>query len=568
VGCPPSAEEAVATLVNIGSIDRPELDTPLRGMPGILANSVGRSIEEVYRNSDKGELADVELLQEITLACRASVETFVADKVSNEGRVDVNLVNDFLSFAGVKAKPYMEVLEGGQFAGANKDEMDKMFEYLNFCLLQVVKDNEMGALQTGLNGQYVEPGPGGDPIRNPDVLPTGKNIHALDPQAIPTSAAIQSAKVVVERLLERQRKENDGKYPESIALVLWGTDNIKTYGESLAQVMLMVGVMPVSDALGRVNKLEVIPLEELGRPRVDVVVNCSGVFRDLFINQMNLLDRAVKLAAEQDEPLEMNFVRKHALEMAEEQNISLREASTRVFSNSSGSYSSNINLAVENSSWSDEQQLQDMYTSRKSFAFNSDRPGAGMDQNQEVFKSALKKVDVTFQNLDSSEISLTDVSHYFDSDPTKLVAGLREDGKTPAAFIADTTTANAQVRSLAETVRLDSRTKLLNPKWYEGMMNSGYEGVREIQNRLTNTMGWSATSGQVDNWVYEDANSTFVEDEEMQKRLMDANPNSFRKMVATFLEANGRGYWDTSEENLERLRTLYAEVEDKIEGVE
>merc|ERR1712196_364908 len=217
-----------------------------------------------------------------------------------------------------------------------------------------------------------------------------------------------------------------------------GTDNIKTYGESLAQVMLMVGVMPVSDALGRVNKLEVIPLEELGRPRVDVVVNCSGVFRDLFINQMNL-------------------VRKHALEVAEEQGISLRDASTRVFSNSSGSYSSNINLAVENSSWSDEQQLQDMYTNRKSFAFNSDRPGQGMEQNEEVFKSALKKVDVTFQNLDSSEISLTDVSHYFDSDPTKLVAGLREDGKTPSAFIADTTTANAQVRSLAETVRLDSR---------------------------------------------------------------------------------------------------------------
>merc|ERR1719428_249446 len=222
VGCPPSAEEAVEELVNIGSIDRPELETPLRGMPGILAKSVGRSIEEIYRNSDKGVLADVELLQDITLACRESVQAFVADKV----------------------------------------EMDKMFEYLNFCLLQVVKDNEMGALQTGLRGQYVEPGPGGDPIRNPDVLPTGKNIHALDPQAIPTSAAIQSAKVVVDRLLERQRKENDGKYPESIALVLWGTDNIKTYGESLAQVMLMVGVMPVSDALGRVNKLEVIPLEE------------------------------------------------------------------------------------------------------------------------------------------------------------------------------------------------------------------------------------------------------------------------------------------------------------------
>merc|ERR1712147_588209 len=279
---------------------------------------------------------------------------------------------------------------------------------------------------------------------------------------------------------------------------------------------------------------ELIPLEELGRPRIDVVVNCSGVFRDLFVNQMNLLDRAVKLAAEQDEPPEMNFVRKHALEQAEELGMSVREAATRIFSNASGSYSSNVNLAVENSSWNDESQLQDMYLNRKSFAFNSDSPGSGMEIKREIFESSLSKVDVTFQNLDSSEISLTDVSHYFDSDPTKLVAGLREDGKTPSSFIADTTTANAQVRSLAETVRLDARTKLLNPKFYEGMTRSGYEGVREIQNRLQNTMGWSATSGQVDNWVYEDANTTFVEDEEMQKRLMDANPNSFRKMVATF----------------------------------
>jgi magnesium chelatase subunit H len=125
-----------------------------------------------------------------------------------------------------------------------------------------------------------------------------------------------------------------------------------------------------------------------------------------------------------------------------------------------------------------------------------------------------------------------------------------------------------KVRSLAETVRLDARTKMLNPKWYEGMLSSGYEGVREIEKRLTNTMGWSATSGQVDNWVYEEANNTFIDDEEMQKRLLETNPNSFRKLVATFLEANGRGYWETSEENLERLRQLYSDVEDRIEGVD
>merc|ERR1719217_373096 len=533
VGVPPTAEEAVATLVNIAEIDRPEDE--ILGLPRILANAEGRKLEEIYRNANEGVLQDVELLQKITQGTRAAVRALVQESTDAQGRVkEVQNVMEKALGGMFGQAPYRKALASQGFVKASEDKMlEPLFEYLEFCLRQVVADNELGALVDALDGQYIEPGPGGDPIRNPGVLPTGKNMHALDPQSIPTTAAVECANRVVEKLLERLEKDN-GELPESVAFTLWGTDNIKTYGESLAQVLGLVGARPVPDALGRVNKLELIPLEELGRPRIDVVCNCSGVFRDLFINQMNLLDRAVKLAAEQeDEPLEMNFVRKHALEQAEELGVDLRTASTRIFSNASGSYSSNVNLAVENSSWNDEQQLQDMYLSRKSFAFNSDKPGAGMDQNREVFESALKTVDVTFQNLDSSEISLTDVSHYFDSDPTNLVKGLRDDGKSPAAFIADTTTANAQVRTLSETVRLDSRTKLLNPKWYEGMMGSGYEGVREIQKRLT-----------------------------------EANPNSFRKMVATFLEANGRGYWDTSEENLERLRTLYSEVEDKIEGVE
>merc|ERR1719243_547330 len=403
------------------------------------------------------------------------------------------------------------------------DELAPLFKYCEFCLKQVVADNEMGALLEGLDGDFITPGPGGDPIRNPLVLPTGKNMHALDPSAIPTSAACDCAKTVVDRLLERQKLDSpDGKYPESVAFVMWG-------------------VRPVPDSLGRVNQLEVIPLEELGRPRIDVVVTCSGVFRDLFINQMSLLDRAIKMAAELDEPVEMNFVRKNALEQAAEMECSLREAATRVFSNAAGSYSANVGLAIENGGWEDETQLQDQFISRKSFAFNADKPGI-LDASEDIFRSSLKKVDVTFQNLDSSEISLSDVSHYFDSDPTKVVAGLRTDGKKPTAFVADTTTANAQVRTLSETVRLDARTKLLNPKFYEGMLKSGYEGTREITKRLRNTMGWSATAGAVDNFVFEDANDTFIKDEAMQKRLLETNPNAFRDMVTTFLEANGRGY--------------------------
>ncbi len=563
IGKPPTAEEAIATLVNIASLDRQEEE--IVGLPRIIANSIGRDLDEIYHSSDRGILEDVQLLQEITLAIREAVSALVKEQIDAEGRV--SLVSKLNFFNMGKKEPWVEALHQAGYSKVDSTALKPLFEYLEFCLQQICADNELGALLKGLEGEYILPGPGGDPIRNPDVLPTGKNIHALDPQSIPTSAAIQSAKVVVDRLLARNKSENDGRYPETIACVLWGTDNIKTYGESLAQIMWMIGVRPVPDALGRVNKLELIPLQELGRPRIDVVINCSGVFRDLFINQMNLLDQGVKMAAEADEPSSMNFVRKHALQQAEDMGINLRQAATRVFSNASGSYSSNINLAVENSTWDSEAELQEMYLNRKSFAFNSDNPGI-MDESRNIFESTLKTAEATFQNLDSSEISLTDVSHYFDSDPTKLVASLRDDGKAPASYIADTTTANAQVRTLSETVRLDARTKLLNPKWYEGMLSHGYEGVRELSKRLVNTMGWSATAGAVDNWIYEDTNETFIKDEEMQKRLMNLNPHSFRKVVSTLLEVNGRGYWETSEENLNKLRELYQEVEDRIEGVE
>ncbi|KAJ1457216.1 CobN/magnesium chelatase [Pelagophyceae sp. CCMP2097] len=563
VGAPPTAEEAIATLVSISEIDRPE--EKLVGLPRVLAKSRGRVLEEIYKNANEGILKDVELLQEMTLATREAVRAMVMASTNAEGRVvEVTSMSKFMK--GFGRAPYRVALaEAGFQKGSDDAALEPLFDYLDFCLRQIVADNELGALMTALDGTYIEPGPGGDPIRNPNVLPTGKNMHALDPQSIPTAAAVECADRVVAKLLDRLVADT-GAYPESVAFTLWGTDNIKTYGESLAQVLGLVGVRPVADALGRVNKLELIPLEKLGRPRIDVVVSCSGVFRDLFINQMNLLDRAVKMAAEADESLDMNYVRKHAMAQAELTGLTLRESATRVFSNAAGSYSANVGLAIENGGWEDEKQLQDQFIGRKGFAFNADKPGM-MTQSTDAFKAALATVDVTFQNLDSSEISISDVSHYYDSDPTKVVQGLRTDGKKPRSLMADTTTANAQVRSLAETVRLDARTKLLNPKFYEGMLASGYEGTREITKRLRNTMGWSATAGEVDNFVYEDANDVFIKDPAMRKRLMDTNPNAFRDMITTFLEANGRGYWETDEENLELLQELYQQIEDKIEGV-
>jgi len=569
VGVPPTAEESIATLVNIAQLDRPE--DGIEGLPRVIAASVGRDINDVYRGNNMGKLADVELNEKIVQASRAAVRALVAQSTDADGRIkEVKSVFDEMGaiFGGMfgQKKPWTQAIIDAGFPDVKEERLTPLIGYLEFCLKQVVANNELSGIMELLNGKFLMPAPGGDPIRNPDVLPTGRNMHALDPSAIPTAAAVEVSQDVVRKLLEKLKDENDGMYPESIAFTLWGTDNIKTYGESLAQVLALVGVRPVPDSLGRVNKVELIPLEELGRPRIDVVVSCSGVFRDLFINQMNLMDRGIKMAAEADEPLDQNFVRKHAIAQAEEMKISVREAAARVFSNAAGSYSANVGLAIENGGWEDESQLQEQFLTRKGFAFNADKPGM-MEAQAALFKAALKTVDVTFQNLDSSEISITDVSHYYDSDPTKVVQGLRDDKKKPVSLMADTTTANAQVRSLAETVRLDARTKLLNPKFYEGMLSTGYEGVREIQKRLRNTMGWSATAGEVDNFVFEDANSVFIEDREMQERLLNTNPNAFRDMVTTFLEANGRGYWDTSEENIERLQELYAEVEDRIEGI-
>lgn len=565
VGVPPTAAESVATLVNIAQLDRPDMG--IKGLPRLLAASKGKDIEDVYKGNNDGKLEDVELIQQVTAAARASVATLVQESTNSEGRVvEVNnFMQDITSFLW-GGSPWKKALESAGFPGVAEDELKPLFEYLQVCLGEIVRNNEVPSLIKALEGQFIEPGPGGDPIRNPDVLPTGKNMHALDPNSIPTKAAADVALVVVDRLLESLKKEQ-GELPESIAFTLWGTDNIKTYGESLAQVLALVGCRPVPDSLGRVNKVELIPLEELGRPRIDVVCNCSGVFRDLFINQMNLLDRGIKTAAEADEPSEMNFVRKHALEQAAEMNISLRQAATRVFSNAAGSYSANVGLAIENGASVDEDQLQEQFLTRKGFALSSDAPGE-LTEASVLFKSALSKVDVTFQNLDSSEISLTDVSHYFDNDPTKVVSNLRKDGKKPAALIADTTTANAQVRSLSGQVRLDSRTKLLNPKFVEASLKAGYEGVREISKRMRFTFGWSTTADAVDNFVYEDANETYIADEETKNKMLEKNPDALRDMVQTFLEANAKGYWETDEENLERLKDVYQECEDRIEGVD
>ena len=354
-----------------------------------------------------------------------------------------------------------------------------------------------------------------------------------------------------------------------MALVLWGLDNIKTQGEGVAQALWLLGVRPRRDSLGRVTDVEPIPLERLGRPRIDVVMTVSGIFRDLFGATMGLLDKAVRCVAELDEPAEANYLRGNVLAQAEASACSFDEAALRVFSNAPGSYGTNVNFMVLDSQWDADDALADLFVTRKCFAYGRDREGRRVEgrEARTAMGRALAEVEATYQNIDSFEIGITDVDHYFEYLGGVSKAVEKATRQRPAIYLSDALSREARVRSLEETVRLETRAKTLNPKWYEGMLRHGYRGVAEIETRVSNTFGWSATADAVDGWVYDEVAETFVLDEAMLDRLAGLNPHSARALVGRLLEAEGRGFWEARPEVVERLREIFGGLEDRLEGV-
>jgi magnesium chelatase subunit H len=395
------------------------------------------------------------------------------------------------------------------------------------------------------------------------ILPTGRNLHGFDPFRIPSAYAVADGARQAERLLERHRADGHA-LPESIALVLWGTDNLKTEGAPIGQALALVGAKPRFDTYGRLCGATLIPLAELGRPRVDVVVTLSGIFRDLLPLQTRLLAEATFLAASADEPLEMNNIRKHALAFQREQGCDLETAALRVFSNADGAYGSNVNHLIDSSRWDQEDELAETYSRRKCFAYG--RSGKPMQQAK-LLAAVLSDVELAYQNLDSVEVGVTTVDHYFDTLGGISRAVGRAKGTTVPVYIGDQTTGAAKVRTLAEQVALETRTRMLNPKWYEGMLEHGFEGVRQIEEHVRNTMGWSATTGQVAPWVYQQLTQTFVLDDDMRRRLADLNPTASAKVANRLLEASERQYWKPDASMLEALHRAADELEDRIEGV-
>ena len=426
------------------------------------------------------------------------------------------------------------------------------------------QDHEIPSILHALDGKFVRPAPGGDLLRTPAILPTGRNLHGFDPFRIPSAFAVQDGAAQAQRLIEKHLADGNGM-PESVAIVLWGTDNLKNEGAPIGQALALLGARPRFDGYGRLTGAELVPLDQLDRPRIDVIVTMSGIFRDLLPLQIRLLAEACFLAASADEPIERNFVRKHALAFQAANNCDLETASLRVFGNADGAYGSNVNHLVENGRWEDEDELAETYTRRKSFAYGI--KGQPVQQTA-LLKNALATVDLAYQNLDSVELGVTTVDHYFDTlGGISRAVRMARGGQPAPVYIGDQTRGTGTVRTLSEQVSLETRTRMLNPKWYEGMLKHGYEGVRQIEEHVTNTMGWSATTGEVAPWVYRQLTETFMLDPAMRERLASLNPVASAKVANRLIEAHERKYWSPDPEMLDVLRRAGEELEDRLEGV-
>ena len=524
-GRPAELKEKADLLRMVASFDRPEFGA--LALPELIAEALGiNSYDSLLQETSAGETKEL-------------IDSIVGESVRQFCHGGSDSAAKWLS-----AKANVEV-----------QKSLPVFLLLANIAEQLDSNHEIDSLLRSLRGEYIEPGPGADIVQNPQVLPTGRNTHAVNPYSVPSQLAFTRAKLTTDALLRRHFEEH-GRYPRAMALVLWGLDNIKTQGEGVAQALHLLGVRPVRDALNRATEIEVIPLEELKRPRMDLVMTVSGIFRDLFAPTMALLDKAVRRVAALDEPLEMNYVRRNVFEKIDGDGGGFDDAVARVFSNAPGNYGTNVNFMVMESQWETSDALGDLFVTRKCFAYTRDSKGQTIEgrEARDLMDHALSRVEATYQNIDSFEVGITDVDHYFEYLGGISKAVEKRAQARPAIYLSDSLSPQTRIRSLEETIRLETRTKTLNPKWYEGMLNHGFRGVAEIENHVTNTFGWSATADAVDTWIYTDIAKTFLLDPSMFARLQELNPYSVRSLTKRLLEAHDRGYWNPDEEILEKLR--------------
>ncbi|WP_020661338.1 cobaltochelatase subunit CobN [Amycolatopsis benzoatilytica] len=424
---------------------------------------------------------------------------------------------------------------------------------------------EVEAVLHALDGGYIPAGPSGSPLRGlVNVLPTGRNFYTVDPKAIPSRLAWETGQALADSLLRRYREDN-GDWPRSVGLSVWGTSAMRTSGDDAAEVLALLGIQPVWDeASRRVTGLEPIPLAELGRPRIDVTVRISGFFRDAFPHVIALLDDAVRLAASLDEPEASNYVRAHvAADLADHGDS--RRATTRIFGSKPGAYGAGLLPLMDSGNWRDDKDLAEVYAVWGGFAYGRDLDGRPAREDMET---SYKRIVVAAKNTDTREHDIADSDDYFQYHGGMIATVRALTGTAPASYVGDSTTPDAvRTRTLGEETARVFRARVVNPRWLSAMRRHGYKGAFELAATVDYLFGFDATAGVVGDWMYEKLSESYVLDEENQQFMRDANPWALRGIIERLTEAADRGLWEEPDpELLAQMREVYLTLEGDLES--
>ncbi|MQA14669.1 MAG: cobaltochelatase subunit CobN, partial [Pseudonocardiaceae bacterium] len=424
---------------------------------------------------------------------------------------------------------------------------------------------EVGNVLRALDGRFVEPGPSGSPTRGlVSVLPTGRNFYAVDPKAVPSRNAFDVGTALADSLLARHR-DDTGEWPASVGLTVWGTSAMRTQGDDIAEVLALLGVRPCwDDASRRVTGLEVVPLPDLGRPRIDVVLRISGFFRDAFPHVVGLVDDAVDTVARLDESDEDNFVAAHyRADLASHGDD--RRARTRIFGSKPGAYGAGLLPLIDSREWRTDADLAEVYATWGGYAYGRGLDGAPARGDME---HAFRRIAVAAKNVDTREHDIADADDYFQYHGGMVAMVRTLTGSDPAAYVGDSAVPHAvRTRSLGEETKRVFRSRVVNPRWIAAMQKHGYKGAFELAATVDYLFGFDATAGVVDDWMYAQLAESYVHDEGVQQFLRQSNPWALRGMTERLLEAADRGLWaqpDPAE--LDALRAVYLDLEGDLEG--
>jgi len=436
--------------------------------------------------------------------------------------------------------------------------------------------DEITNLLRGLAGRFVPPGPSGAPTRGmAHILPTGRNFYTVDPRALPSSAAWQVGQELAREVLERYQKDTGG-FPETVGISVWGTSAMRTQGDDVAEIMALLGVRPVWQKENRrISGVEVIPLAELGRPRIDVLIRISGFFRDAFPHLIQILDEAVETVMALDEPVSQNFLRKHYLAdltkfVGEapcdgDRSEIEQQARYRIFGSKPGSYGAGLLPLIDERNWHDDADLAETYVNWGGYAYTAEEQGVDA---RDVFRDRLGAVQVALHNQDNREHDIFDSDDYFQFHGGMIAAIRALTGRNPRHYFGDShDPAHPAVRDLKEEVLRVFRTRVVNPKWLESITRHGYKGGLELAATVDYLFGYDATANVVDDWMYEEVARSYALDPALREFFARSNPWALRAISERLLEAAQRGLWSEPDpETLDALKDVLLESETALEA--